>query len=142
MVTATDSLAGACPISIAAAPDVDAGARRPLGDVAAWLAASPVPTRRGDGATVVTGVSLSSQRVRPGDLYAALPGARTHGATFAAEAVASGAVAVLTDAEGADRVGGVRPAGAGRRPTRARCSAASPRDLYGEPAERAAPDRR
>ena len=31
---------------------------------------------------VVTGLSLSSQRVQPGDLYAALPGARAHGIGF------------------------------------------------------------
>jgi UDP-N-acetylmuramoyl-L-alanyl-D-glutamate--2,6-diaminopimelate ligase len=46
---------------------------------------------------------LSSQRILPGDLYAALPGARAHGVDFAAQAVAGGAVAVLTDPEGADR---------------------------------------
>lgn len=51
---------------------------------------------------VVTGLSLSSQRVRPGDVYAALPGSRAHGAGYAAGAVEHGAVAVLTDAEGAD----------------------------------------
>ena len=50
----------------------------------------------------VTGLSLSSGGVRAGDLYAALAGARTHGARFAAEAVAAGAVAVLTDAVGAE----------------------------------------
>ena len=49
----------------------------------------------------VTGLSLSSRRVRPGDLYAALPGSRVHGASYAGEAVAAGAVAVLTDAAGA-----------------------------------------
>ncbi len=51
----------------------------------------------------VSGISLSSQRVRPGDLYAALPGARAHGADFAAAAVAAGAVAVLTDEAGLAR---------------------------------------
>jgi UDP-N-acetylmuramoyl-L-alanyl-D-glutamate--2,6-diaminopimelate ligase len=51
---------------------------------------------------VVTGVVLDSRAVRPGDLYAALPGARAHGASFAAAALASGAVAVLTDATGAE----------------------------------------
>ena len=50
---------------------------------------------------LVTGVSLDSRTVRPGDLYAALPGAHAHGATFVAGAVAAGAVAVLTDPEGA-----------------------------------------
>lgn len=55
----------------------------------------------GDPAGVaVTGLSLSSQRVEPGDLYAAVPGARVHGASYAADAVAAGAVAVLTDEAG------------------------------------------
>jgi UDP-N-acetylmuramoyl-L-alanyl-D-glutamate--2,6-diaminopimelate ligase len=49
----------------------------------------------------VTGVTLDSRAVRPGDLYAALPGFNAHGATFARSAVESGAVAVLTDAAGA-----------------------------------------
>jgi UDP-N-acetylmuramoyl-L-alanyl-D-glutamate--2,6-diaminopimelate ligase len=48
----------------------------------------------------VTGVALSSTGVRPGDLYAALPGARTHGARFSPDAVSAGAVAVLTDEAG------------------------------------------
>ena len=67
----------------------------PLSDLAAWLG---VP---GSGSASVTGLTLSSQRVRPGDLYAALPGARAHGATYATDAVVAGAVAVLTDPEGA-----------------------------------------
>ncbi len=55
-----------------------------------------------EGSSVgITGVSLDSRTIRPGDLYAALPGYRTHGATFAAEAVAAGAVALLTDPDGA-----------------------------------------
>lgn len=53
-----------------------------------------------DGA-VVTGVSLDSRDVREGDLYVGLPGANRHGASFAAQAAASGAVAMLSDAEGA-----------------------------------------
>ena len=48
----------------------------------------------------VTGVTLDSRRVRAGDLYAALPGANVHGASFAAAACAAGAVAVITDSEG------------------------------------------
>ena len=65
----------------------------------AVLATAGVPTS-GVPAVDVTGISLASGRVQPGDLYAALPGARVHGATFAAEAVAGGAVAVLTDPAG------------------------------------------
>ena len=49
----------------------------------------------------VSGVTLDSRAVLPGDLYAALPGANVHGGRFAGGAQASGAVAVLTDADGA-----------------------------------------
>ncbi|OBC09860.1 UDP-N-acetylmuramoyl-L-alanyl-D-glutamate--2,6-diaminopimelate ligase [Mycobacterium sp. 852013-50091_SCH5140682] len=48
----------------------------------------------------VTGVTLRGQDARPGDLFAALPGSAAHGARYAADAVARGAVAVLTDASG------------------------------------------
>ena len=41
--------------------------------------------------------------MRPGDLYAALPGSRHHGADFCGQAAAAGAVAVLTDPAGRDR---------------------------------------
>ncbi|MFT4232062.1 MAG: Mur ligase domain-containing protein, partial [Leucobacter sp.] len=48
-----------------------------------------------------SGVTLDSRDVRPGDLYVGMPGARRHGAEFAAQAAASGAVAMLTDETGA-----------------------------------------
>lgn len=48
----------------------------------------------------VSGLTHDSRRVRPGYLYAALPGSRAHGAAFSAAAVADGAVAVLTDPAG------------------------------------------
>ncbi|MGE9784014.1 UDP-N-acetylmuramoyl-L-alanyl-D-glutamate--2,6-diaminopimelate ligase [Janibacter sp. G368] len=64
---------------------------------------APAPVH-GDPATVVTGVSLDTSTVRPGDLWAALPGARAHGADFVDKAVAAGAVAVLTDADGVSRL--------------------------------------
>lgn len=48
----------------------------------------------------VSGVTLDSRDVRPGDLYLALPGRITHGALFAADAVREGAIAVVTDEEG------------------------------------------
>lgn len=51
----------------------------------------------------VTGTTLRAQHVRSGDLFAALPGTRAHGADYADAAVASGAVAVLTDEAGARR---------------------------------------
>jgi UDP-N-acetylmuramoyl-L-alanyl-D-glutamate--2,6-diaminopimelate ligase len=59
---------------------------------------------RGSAAGVdVTGTTLRAQHVLPGDLFAALPGARVHGADFARQAVDAGAVAVLTDEAGAAR---------------------------------------
>lgn len=53
----------------------------------------------------VTGVTLRSQDVLPGDLFAALPGTSVHGARFAGEAVSRGAVAVLTDGAGLEMLG-------------------------------------
>jgi UDP-N-acetylmuramoyl-L-alanyl-D-glutamate--2,6-diaminopimelate ligase len=53
---------------------------------------------------IVTGIALHTSHVRPGDLYAALPGASVHGAAFAAVARDRGAVAVLTDSEGSAMV--------------------------------------
>jgi UDP-N-acetylmuramoyl-L-alanyl-D-glutamate--2,6-diaminopimelate ligase len=51
----------------------------------------------------VSGVTLDSRAVAPGDLYVALPGTKVHGAAFCADAVAAGAVAVLTDPDGRAR---------------------------------------
>lgn len=53
---------------------------------------------------VVTGIDLNAQRIRPGDLFAALPGARAHGAAFVGAALDRGAVAVLTDAAGVEAI--------------------------------------
>jgi UDP-N-acetylmuramoyl-L-alanyl-D-glutamate--2,6-diaminopimelate ligase len=90
-----------------------------------------------DGPGGLTGVTLDSRAVAQGDLYAALPGARTHGAAFCEQAVAAGAVAILTDPDGRDRA--------------ARCGVPvfvvnSPRDrlgdvscwIYGDPSTRMA----
>lgn len=73
-----------------------------LGDLALLIDGSHVV---GSGSTPVSGVTLDSRGVLPGDLYAALPGATTHGARFAAQATASGAVAILTDAAGVELLG-------------------------------------
>lgn len=51
----------------------------------------------------MTGITHDSARVQPGDLYAALPGTKHHGAEFCRQAAAAGAVAVLTDPAGRDR---------------------------------------
>lgn len=57
--------------------------------------------------TPISGVTLDSRGVQPGDLYVALPGASTHGGRFAAQAVSQGAAAVFTDAAGADLAAGI-----------------------------------
>jgi UDP-N-acetylmuramoyl-L-alanyl-D-glutamate--2,6-diaminopimelate ligase len=49
----------------------------------------------------ITGLAVDSREVRAGTLFAALPGTRVHGASFIATALAQGAAAILTDAEGA-----------------------------------------
>ena len=86
----------------------------------------------GDLDVAVTGISLSTARIRPGDLYAALPGTRAHGADYAGQALASGAVVVLTDPAGLARL----PAGAAaivvREPRRVLGRLAA--RIYGAPA--------
>jgi UDP-N-acetylmuramoyl-L-alanyl-D-glutamate--2,6-diaminopimelate ligase len=79
----------------------DTSPRVALRDVAELLG-TPAP----DAAeTTVTGVSQSTGSVRPGDLFAALPGARVHGAQFVPEVARAGAVAILTDPDGAAMMG-------------------------------------
>ena len=77
----------------------------PLGAVAELVSAASA----GSGAPPdirITGVTLRGQDAQAGDLFAALPGTRAHGARFAADAVARGAVAVLTDDVGAAEIAG------------------------------------
>lgn len=45
----------------------------------------------------VTGLAVDSREVRPGFLFAALPGSRVHGGEFVQYALRKGAVAVLTE---------------------------------------------
>jgi UDP-N-acetylmuramoyl-L-alanyl-D-glutamate--2,6-diaminopimelate ligase len=83
----------------------DSPTPRPLEDL---LGTVPGLAVQGSLAGVlVTGCTHDSRAVRPGDLYAALPGAHAHGADFADEARRAGAVAVLTDPPGAARVEGL-----------------------------------
>jgi UDP-N-acetylmuramoyl-L-alanyl-D-glutamate--2,6-diaminopimelate ligase len=56
---------------------------------------------RGNPETLLTGIELSSSGVTTGDLFAALPGAKSHGAQFVDHAIEQGALAVLTDEAGA-----------------------------------------
>lgn len=78
----------------------------PLAGLAA-LAGVPavdLPGVTASGGTV-SGVTLRSGEVRPGDLFAALAGSATHGATHARAAAEAGAAAILTDPAGAVLIG-------------------------------------
>jgi UDP-N-acetylmuramoyl-L-alanyl-D-glutamate--2,6-diaminopimelate ligase len=77
-------------------------APRPLSGLAELLGVGRTESIQ-NGLGVLSGVTLDSRAVQPGDLYAALPGARTHGAAYSDQAVAAGAVAILTDPDGRDR---------------------------------------
>ena len=99
------------------------------------LTAEGLPVRgTGDLSTTVRGATLDSRRVSPGDLYAALPGAHGHGATYWPQAREAGAAAVVTDAAGAAMVGADVPmlVVPEVRPALGRVSAL----VYGEPATR------
>jgi len=88
-----------------AARDESAGRFRPSAVAAVPLAAVgnavgvavPAPAAE----VQVTGISINSRTVEPGDLYVALPGASRHGADFVTDAIGAGAAAVLTDDAGA-----------------------------------------
>jgi UDP-N-acetylmuramoyl-L-alanyl-D-glutamate--2,6-diaminopimelate ligase len=76
--------------------------QRPVGVTLARVAElAEAQCPRGHEQLRVAGATLDSRQVVPGDLYAALPGQRAHGASFVEEAIAAGAVAVLTDEAGA-----------------------------------------
>lgn len=55
----------------------------------------------------VTGVSINASQVVAGDVFVALAGSVHHGALFAEDALEQGAVAIITDRQGADMLAGV-----------------------------------
>src|SRR5687768_9803520 len=62
----------------------------------ALLADSGVLSADGVPADIeITDLTLDSRKVRPGSAFIALPGTRTHGIGFAAQAVSAGARAIL-----------------------------------------------
>lgn len=67
----------------------------------------------GDGETTVEAITLDSRRAEAEYLFAAVPGTRSHGATFAA---ATSAKAVLTDAAGVEILHGESAEGSFDRP--------------------------
>jgi UDP-N-acetylmuramoyl-L-alanyl-D-glutamate--2,6-diaminopimelate ligase len=83
---------------------------RPVGEALVPLArrvGAVVASEQAAVELVVTGVTLRSQDVVAGDLFAALPGSTAHGAHYAADAVSRGAMAVLTDPVGAEIAAGI-----------------------------------
>lgn len=51
----------------------------------------------------LTGITMTTSDCRKGDLFVAMPGAKTHGAEFIEKAISLGAVAVATDSAGLAR---------------------------------------
>ncbi|TCH97504.1 UDP-N-acetylmuramoyl-L-alanyl-D-glutamate--2,6-diaminopimelate ligase [Roseococcus sp. SYP-B2431] len=56
---------------------------------------APCPRLSGSGSAEIRGITADSRAVRPGFLFAALPGAKADGTRFIADAVKAGAAAVL-----------------------------------------------
>jgi UDP-N-acetylmuramoyl-L-alanyl-D-glutamate--2,6-diaminopimelate ligase len=97
------SAAGPAPVAAPAASALPPRPREVRPTALGAIADVVDPRARPVTGVLITGVTLRAAEVRPGDLFAALPGARAHGADFAADALARGAVAVLTDPDGAAR---------------------------------------
>ena len=75
---------------------------RRMGELAAALGVSQADL----GSTadvVISGISLDSRRIVPGDIYAALSGANVHGAQFVDHVAQAGAAVILTDSDGRQR---------------------------------------
>ncbi len=104
------------------------------------VAVGPAVTSGGaaEAGGVVTGIDLSAQRIRPGDLFAALPGARAHGAAFTGTALERGAVAVLTDTAGVEAIAaaGFGPVPVLVHPDPRSALGVASATVYGHPSER------
>lgn len=101
-VAFTDVSTSPLPSSRELRPTVVAGV--PLGLIASAAGVGPQAVvgvaPQGLSGTEVTGITLRAQAVRQGDMFAALPGTRVHGAVFADDAVRAGATSILTDRAG------------------------------------------
>lgn len=80
---------------------------QPASELAALIDGAVV---RGDGATAIRGVSVDSSDIQPGEAFIALPGFTTHGAKYAGDAIDNGALAIITDSEGAAMIPPESPA--------------------------------
>jgi UDP-N-acetylmuramoyl-L-alanyl-D-glutamate--2,6-diaminopimelate ligase len=80
-----------------------------LADIIHEIPGAVIASGEAGGALVISGVHQDSRRVMPGDLFVARGGARVHGASYIAEAVARGARAILVERGSAvDTCGAVR----------------------------------
>ena len=79
---------------MASTPRPSATTGRPVRGLSDRLPAARI---HGAGDVLVSGITHDSRAVRVGDLYLARPGEHVHGIDYVADAVAAGAVAVLTD---------------------------------------------
>ena len=95
---------------------------------------TPCPSTGSAAAVPVTGVTLDSRDVQPGDLFAALPGEHVHGAAFAAQAAQRGAVAVATEPTAAPLVGDAAARRRDRATSRDRTGVLAA-EIYGRPAD-------
>ncbi|WP_237241769.1 UDP-N-acetylmuramoyl-L-alanyl-D-glutamate--2,6-diaminopimelate ligase [Rothia nasimurium] len=78
---------------------------RTCAEVADWLAEVGLEAQLVQAsARPITGITMDSREVQPGDLYVALGGAKVHGAAFLPAAIELGASALLTDAAGLEIV--------------------------------------
>lgn len=77
---------------------------RTLADLVAAFDLTVAASGSTDAQVELRGVSLDNRTIGAGEVFAALPGAHAHGATFAAAAASAGAAAVLTDHDGAQLI--------------------------------------
>ena len=79
------------------------GSRPALGELLGALPSARLV--RGDPAARVAGVGYDSRRLRPGELFVAVPGLRHNGLQFVSEALARGAAAIVAEADPAEGPG-------------------------------------
>lgn len=77
----------------------EAPPQRALADLAARFGTA---TRGDIDGVTLSGITLATADLRPGEVFVAIRGLNQHGAVFAPSAAEKGAVAVVTDAEGAE----------------------------------------
>ena len=75
--------------------------------LATIVAETSIELITGQNSVLVTGISMNTGDLRPGDLFVAMPGLKTHGARFAQKAIELGALAIVSDQAGLELIGDV-----------------------------------